>query len=75
MKRTSDMPTLLSGIQPTGNLTIGNHLGAIRNWVALQETCDCFLVLVDLHAITETARRRSRDILNRVHRTLGFIAQ
>lgn len=45
-------PVLLSGIQPSGNLMIGNHIGAIANWVKLQETCDCLFPLVDLHAIT-----------------------
>lgn len=43
---------LLSGIQPSGHLTIGNYIGAIRNWVALQDAYDCLFVLVDLHAIT-----------------------
>ncbi len=43
---------ILSGIQPTGNLHLGNYLGAIRNWVALQEQYDSFLFMADLHAIT-----------------------
>ena len=43
---------ILSGIQPTGNLHLGNYLGAIRNWVALQEEYDSFLFMADLHAIT-----------------------
>ncbi|MDB9524668.1 tryptophan--tRNA ligase [Oscillatoria sp. CS-180] len=43
---------ILSGIQPTGNLHLGNYLGAIRNWVNLQEEYDSFLFLADLHAIT-----------------------
>ena len=47
-----EKPTLLSGIQPSGNLMIGNHIGAIRNWVALQDKYDCLFVVVDLHAIT-----------------------
>lgn len=45
-------PTLLSGIQPSGNLMIGNYIGAIRNWVELQDEYDCLFVLVDLHTIT-----------------------
>lgn len=45
-------PRVLSGIQPTGNLHLGNYLGAIRNWVDLQEDYDCFLFMADLHAIT-----------------------
>ena len=43
---------ILSGIQPTGQLHIGNYLGAIKNWVKLQEDYDCFFCIVDLHAIT-----------------------
>lgn len=43
---------ILSGIQPTGNLHLGNYLGAIRNWVALQDEYDSFLFMADLHAVT-----------------------
>lgn len=45
-------PRILSGIQPTGDLHLGNYLGAIRNWVELQKDYDCFLFMADLHAIT-----------------------
>lgn len=45
-------PTVLSGIAPSGKLTLGNYLGAIRSWVGMQREFDCFFVLVDLHAIT-----------------------
>lgn len=44
--------TVFSGIQPTGNIHIGNYLGALRNWVALQANYDCTYCVVDLHAIT-----------------------
>ena len=43
---------VLSGVQPTGDIHIGNWLGAIRNWVELQQTHDTFVCVVDLHAIT-----------------------
>ncbi len=43
---------ILSGIQPTGELHLGNYLGAIRNWVEIQEEYDSFLFMADLHAIT-----------------------
>ncbi len=43
---------ILSGVQPTGNLHLGNYLGAIRNWVNLQSQYDCLFMLADLHAIT-----------------------
>lgn len=42
----------VSGIQPTGNLHLGNYLGAIKNWVKLQDESECFFFLADLHAIT-----------------------
>jgi len=46
-------PRVLSGIQPTADsFHLGNYLGAVRNWVALQETHDAFYMVVDLHAIT-----------------------
>lgn len=43
---------VLSGIQPTGNVHIGNYLGAIKTWVDSQDTSDAFFTVVDLHAIT-----------------------
>ena len=43
---------IFSGVQPTGNLHLGNYLGAIRNWVALQNDYECLFCVVDLHAIT-----------------------
>ena len=46
------MNRIFSGVQPTGNLHLGNYLGAIRNWVNLQDQYDCYFCLVDLHAIT-----------------------
>jgi tryptophanyl-tRNA synthetase len=46
------MNRIFSGIQPTGNLHLGNYLGAIRNWVGLQNDYDCIFCIVDLHAIT-----------------------
>src|SRR5208337_2713966 len=46
------MQRILSGIQPTGIPTLGNYLGAIRNWVALQDDHECLWCVVDLHAIT-----------------------
>src|SRR5688572_24572881 len=56
---------LLSGIQPTGDLHLGNYLGAIRNWVGLMSRYDAFYCVVDLHAITvpyETADLAPRTL-------------
>jgi tryptophanyl-tRNA synthetase len=47
------MNRIFSGIQPTGNLHLGNYLGAIRNWVALQNDYECIFCVVDLHALTQ----------------------
>jgi tryptophanyl-tRNA synthetase len=46
------MNRIFSGVQPTGNLHLGNYLGAIRNWVRLQNDYECLYCVVDLHAIT-----------------------
>src|SRR3984893_3223100 len=47
------MNRIFSGIQPTGNLHLGNYLGAIRNWVELQHDFECIFCIVDLHALTQ----------------------
>ena len=61
-------PVLLSGIQPSGNLMIGNYIGALHNWVKLQEEYDCLFVLVDLHAIT--VKQDPTDLLRRCYEFL-----
>lgn len=43
---------VFSGVQPSGNLTIGNYIGALRQWVVEQETYECFFCVVDLHSLT-----------------------
>jgi len=48
----SFQPLVFSGVQPTGNLHLGNYLGAIRRFVALQDSHDCIYCVVDLHALT-----------------------
>jgi tryptophanyl-tRNA synthetase len=61
-------PVLFSGIQPSGNLMIGNYVGAIKHWVMLQNKYECYFTLVDLHTITvkqnpTTLRQRCYDFL------------
>jgi tryptophanyl-tRNA synthetase len=61
------MKRVFSGIQPTGNLHLGNYLGAIRNWVRMQDEAECIFCVVDLHAITvaqdpATLRRGIREM-------------
>ena len=58
---------VFSGMQPTGNLHIGNYLGALKNWVRIQHDYECIFCIVDLHAITvfqdpaAAARQDRRD--------------
>ena len=58
---------ILSGVQPTGNLHLGNYLGAVRTWVARQTDYECLFCIVDLHALTvwqdpEELRRSTREV-------------
>lgn len=52
MENTEIKKTILSGVQPSGTLTIGNYLGALRNWATMQYDYNCYFCVVDLHAIT-----------------------
>ena len=57
---------ILSGIQPTGTFTLGNYIGAVRNWGSLQEDFDCLYMVADLHSLTvrqepAALRRRTRE--------------
>ena len=45
-------PIVFSGIQPTGTMTLGNYLGAVRNWTQMQEDYDCIYSIVDMHSLT-----------------------
>ncbi|MBN1514964.1 tryptophan--tRNA ligase [Candidatus Sumerlaeota bacterium] len=70
MTANSGKPVLLSGSAPSGILTIGNYIGAVRNWVQMQQDYDCIFILVDLHAIT--VRQDPKELLQRSYQ---FIAQ
>ena len=64
----NDKKVLFSGMQATGNLTLGNYLGALKNWVTLCDEYECFYSVVDMHSITvrqdpATLRKRSRELL------------
>ena len=64
MTNSQDARTrVLSCMQPTGDVHLGNYLGALRNWVAGQHTCDAFHGIVDLHALTVT---EEPDVLGRL---------
>ena len=64
----NDKKILFSGMQATGNLTLGNYLGALKNWVSLADEYECFYSVVDMHSITvrqdpATLRKRARALL------------
>ena len=52
MQETNEKKLIFSGIQPTGTFTLGNYIGAIRNWGPLQDEYNCIYSIVDMHAIT-----------------------
>jgi len=52
MENVENKKIIFSGVQPSGNLTLGNYLGAIKNWVSLADEYDCVYCVVDMHAIT-----------------------
>ena len=61
------MSRIFSGVQPTGDLHLGNYLGAIRNWVRLQDDYECLFCIVDMHAVTvwqdpDTLRANTREV-------------
>ena len=61
------MKRIFSGMQPTGNLHLGNYLGALKNWVKLQDEYECFYCVVDLHALTlpqdpEALKKATREV-------------
>lgn len=65
---TGDKKVLFSGMQATGNLTLGNYLGALKNWVTLSDEYECFYSVVDMHSITvrqdpAVLRKRARALL------------
>ncbi|MDB9760824.1 tryptophan--tRNA ligase [Pelagibacteraceae bacterium] len=64
---------VFSGVQPTGNLHLGNYLGAIKNFVALQRKTECIYCVVDLHAIT-TFQDPKELRINILETTAGFLA-
>lgn len=64
----NDKKVLFSGMQATGNLTLGNYLGALKNWITLSDEYECFYSVVDMHSITvrqdpATLRKRARALL------------
>jgi tryptophanyl-tRNA synthetase len=67
-------PRVLSGMRPTGKLHLGNYVGALQNWVKLQETHDCFFFVADWHALTTDYDNTSRLADNSLEVVLDFLA-
>ena len=69
----TDKKLVFSGVQPTGNLHLGNYLGAIKNFVLLQKKMNCIFCVVDLHAITvfQEPKELKKNIFET---TAGFLA-
>ncbi|MCI2106616.1 MAG: tryptophan--tRNA ligase [Intestinimonas sp.] len=63
MENKTQKKVILSGIQPSGELTLGSYLGAIKNWVALADEYDCYYMMADLHSIT--VRQNPADLRRR----------
>lgn len=66
-----DKKIIFSGVQPSGVLTIGNYLGAIKNWVNLQDEYNCYYCVVDMHAIT--VRQEASELRKRCLDTLALL--
>ena len=63
-----DKKVIFSGVQPSGNITLGNYLGAIKNWVGIQDDYRCYYAIMDMHSITvrqnpAELRKRTLDLL------------
>lgn len=63
-------PVLLSGIQPSGQLILGNYIGALKHWVLMQDRCDCLFMLPDLHTIT--VRQNPAELRERCYSLLAL---
>src|SRR5574344_1970517 len=70
MMETNEKKIILSGIQPSGVLTIGHFTGALKNWVALQDDYECYYMIADLHAIT--VRQVPADLRKRTLDTVAM---
>lgn len=74
-----DKKRIFSGVQPSGNITLGNYLGAIKNWVDLQNTYECIYAIMDMHSITvrqnpQELKKRTLDLL-KIYLACGIDAE
>lgn len=67
-------PRILSGMRPTGKLHLGNYLGALQNWVGLQESCENFHMVADYHALTTDYEHVDEIVPNTIEMVIDWIA-
>jgi len=70
----SSRPRVLSGMRPTGKLHLGNYMGALANWVKLQDAYDCYFFIADLHALTTDYADTSGIVPNTIEVMLDYLA-
>jgi tryptophanyl-tRNA synthetase len=73
-KIATSLPRVLSGMRPTGKLHLGNYMGALANWVKLQEQYECYFFIADLHALTTDYADTSNIVPNTMEVALDFLA-
>jgi tryptophanyl-tRNA synthetase len=71
---SSSRPRVLSGMRPTGKLHLGNYMGALANWVKLQDQYECYFFIADLHALTTDYADTSKIAPNTLEVALDFLA-
>ncbi len=70
----SSRPRILSGMRPTGKLHLGNYMGALANWVKLQDQYECYFFIADWHALTTDYADTSKIIPNTKEVMLDYLA-
>lgn len=71
---SSSRPRVLSGMRPTGKLHLGNYMGALHNWVKLQDQYECYFFIADVHALTTDYADTSKVAPNTLEVALDFLA-
>jgi tryptophanyl-tRNA synthetase len=72
--KSPSRPRVLSGMRPTGKLHLGNFMGALANWVKLQDKYECYFFIADLHALTTDYADTSKIAANTLEVALDFLA-
>ena len=70
---SSSRPRILSGMRPTGKLHLGNYMGALANWVKLQDSYECYFFIADWHALTTDYADTSQVEQNTIEVMLDYL--